>query len=80
LGVRLIPTSRLILKRETQVTSINVANKSYDLRLKIARDTDDRIIRVKPEFEDLKKIAKETNLPIRYIIAKVLKKSMKLES
>ncbi len=80
LGVRLIPTSRLILKRETRVTSINVANKSYDLRLKIARDTDDRIIRVKPEFEDLKKIAKETNLPLRYIIAKVLKKSMKLES
>nr|MDO8079657.1 nickel pincer cofactor biosynthesis protein LarC [Candidatus Freyarchaeota archaeon] len=74
LGVRLTSTPRLILKREMNTTSISVGNKSYDLRIKIARDTSGKIIQMKPEFEDLKRIAKETNLPLRYIVAKVLKK------
>ncbi|MGQ9719841.1 MAG: nickel pincer cofactor biosynthesis protein LarC [Candidatus Jordarchaeum sp.] len=71
LGVRLTPTSRLILKREMNVTSINIGGKIYELRVKIARNSGGKIIRMKPEFDDLKKIAKETNLPLRYLIAKV---------
>ncbi|MFB0563719.1 MAG: nickel pincer cofactor biosynthesis protein LarC [Candidatus Lokiarchaeia archaeon] len=74
LGVRLTSTPRLILKREMNTISIIVGNKSYDLRIKVARDTSGRIIRMKPEFENLKKIAKETNLPLRYLIVKVFKK------
>jgi uncharacterized protein (TIGR00299 family) protein len=74
LGVRLTSASRLILKRETNTTNITVGNKSYDLKIKIARDTSGKIIQMKPEFDDLKRIAQETNLPLRYILAKVLKK------
>ncbi len=74
LGVRLTSTPRLVLKRETNITSITIGSKSYDLRIKVSRDTSGNIIRIKPEFEDLKKIAKETNLPLRHIVAKVLKK------
>lgn len=74
LGVRLASTSRLILKREINTTTITVGNKSYDLRIKIAKDTSGKIIQMKPEFEDLKKIAKETNLPLKHILAKVREK------
>ncbi|MBS7249721.1 MAG: nickel pincer cofactor biosynthesis protein LarC [Candidatus Freyarchaeota archaeon] len=73
LGVRITPTPRLVLKREINTARINIEGKSYEFRLKIARDTSGKIIRMKPEFEDLKKIAKETSLPLRHIIAKVLK-------
>jgi hypothetical protein len=73
LGVRLTSTPRLILKREMNTTSITIGNKSYDLRIKIARDASGKIIQMKPEFEDLKRIAQETNLPLRYLMAKVLK-------
>ncbi|WXG40418.1 MAG: nickel pincer cofactor biosynthesis protein LarC [Candidatus Freyarchaeum deiterrae] len=74
LGVRLTSTPRLILKREINTTIINVGNKSYDLRIKIARDNSGKIINMKPEFEDLKRISQETNIPLRYLMAKVLKK------
>lgn len=74
LGVRLIPTSRLILKRETDTIKITIGNNSYDLRIKIAKDTRGKIVQMKPEFEDLKRIAKETNLPLREVIAKIFKK------
>jgi uncharacterized protein (TIGR00299 family) protein len=77
LGVRVTPTPRLVLKREIDTARITIEGKSYEFRLKIARDTSGKIIRMKPEFEDLKKIAKETNLPIRHIIAKVLKNTSK---
>ncbi len=74
LGVRLTSTPRLILKREMNTASLKIGDKSYELRIKIARDMKGKVIRMKPEFDDLKKIAKETNLPLRYLIVKVFEK------
>ncbi len=68
LGVRIHQCKRLILERELILFDLEINGKKHPLRVKVARDKKGKIIRAKPEFEDLKKISEETGKPVRDLI------------
>ncbi len=71
LGVRYYTTKRVCVDRKLEKSTIEVNNKNYELQFKISYiQMNDRIkvINVKPEFEDLKSISKQTSLPIKEIL------------
>ena len=67
LGVRFAQWHRLVLKRETRILNVEVKGRTFDVKIKIARNSAGRINRVKPEFEDVRRIAKETGLAARIV-------------
>lgn len=74
LGVRVSRIGRYIVPlRDYVVTSINVNGKRYDVRVKVSRLSSGEVISTKPEFEDLKRIAMETGIPLRELMRKIIK-------
>ncbi len=67
LGVRQQFWQRLTLSREVQSVSVQISGKAFEVRVKVARDSTGNIVRVKPEFDDIRKIAKEVGLPARRV-------------
>ncbi|MBY9021427.1 MAG: nickel pincer cofactor biosynthesis protein LarC [Candidatus Lokiarchaeota archaeon] len=70
LGVRFYANKRVCIHRKIVKKKIEINNKWYDLDFKISfikRGENMEIINVKPEFEDLSSISKETSLPVREI-------------
>jgi len=67
LGIRISPhIHRGITKREFTTKTFEINDKDYEVTFKIAY-IDDEIISKRPEYEDLKKIAKDTGLALRDI-------------
>jgi uncharacterized protein (DUF111 family) len=66
-GIRIQELKRIILKRDIITISMSLKSMNFDIRVKIIRDSDDRIINAKPEFEDLKKISELTGFPLREV-------------
>jgi len=77
LGVRYQPWDRFILRREIVAIKLKLKKRTFDVRLKVARDRLGEIIRIKPEFEDIDSISRTTSLPAREISALVLEKARK---
>ena len=67
LGVRICLCQRLILERETLRIDIQLDSGTEQVKVKIAKDSSGAIVRIKPEYDDLKKIAEKTNKPLRQI-------------
>jgi hypothetical protein len=67
LGVRQQFWQRLTLSREVQSVSVQISGKPFEVRIKLARDATGNIVRVKPEFDDIRVIAKEAGLPARRV-------------
>ena len=68
LGIRMIPqVHRHILKRETVNKSVVINGTKYTVRIKKSYSPDGKLIGEKPEFEDLKKIAKKTGLTLKSV-------------
>ena len=65
LGVRQQFWKRLTLSREVQSVSVQISGKAFEVRIKVARDESGNIVRVKPEFDDIRAIAKDVGLPAR---------------
>ena len=65
LGVRVIPCERHIMSREVASVELDVEGLKETIRIKIARDPEGKIIRAKPEFDDLKRLAEKTKKPLR---------------
>ena len=71
LGVRFYTTKRVCINRKFEKCSIEINNDKYELNLKISYiqlQDKIKIINVKPEFEDLRRISKLTNLSIKEIL------------
>ena len=67
LGIRIAPnTHRGIAKREFVKKEIEVANETFEVTFKIGY-FNNQIISKRPEFEDIKKIAEKTNLPLKEV-------------
>ncbi len=73
LGVRVIETYRYVLKRDIVTREVEVEGKKFEIRIKVA-EIDEEKKMVKPEFEDLVKISKILNKPVRDVEKEVLKK------
>jgi pyridinium-3,5-bisthiocarboxylic acid mononucleotide nickel chelatase len=67
LGVRIYTCERHIINRELYNLELSVLGNKESIRIKVAKNLNGQIIQIKPEFEDLKVIAKKTKLPLREI-------------
>ncbi len=71
LGVRVFPSiHRLVAERDQRNVQVEVCGRIYQLPVKVSR-MNGELLSVKPEYEDCKRIAEETNQPLRTVIKKV---------
>ena len=70
LGVRVLDQPRLVALRSNEVRKVPVAGEIFDVRVKTST-VDGRLISVKPEYEDLRRIARNLHLPFREIEERV---------
>ncbi len=71
LGIRVVPTRhRLIAARKTEIIKFEVEGQLYEAAVKIARDSEGILLNISAEFEDCKKIAKTSSVPIKEVIRK----------
>ena len=67
LGIREYNCERHIVCREQFQVDIFIDEVKETVNIKVAKDTRGKIIRIKPEYDDLKKIADRTKKPLREI-------------
>jgi pyridinium-3,5-bisthiocarboxylic acid mononucleotide nickel chelatase len=67
LGVRVYYCERHIIARELFSVDLLIGGEKETIRVKVSKDSNGEIIRVKPEFEDLKRLAEKTKKPLREI-------------
>lgn len=67
LGVRQQFWQRMTLEREVQTVSVEVSGRVFKVRIKLAHCAAGDVVRVKPEFEDIRTVAKEVGLPARRV-------------
>lgn len=65
LGVRVYFCERHIVSREVFSIDLKIENVKESVRIKVSKNSLGEIIRVKPEFEDLKHLAETTGKPLR---------------
>ena len=71
LGIRVVPTRhRLIAVRKIEVIKFEVKGQLYEAAVKIARDSEGILLNISAEFEDCKKIAKTSGVPVKEVIRK----------
>ena len=71
LGVRVFPSlHRFVAERETRSVRLEVSGRSYDAVIKVSR-MEGELLNIKAEYEDSKRIAEDTGLPLRIVIKKV---------
>ena len=70
LGVRVREEPRLVADRTSEKISVLVNGQSFTVRVKTSR-AGDRVIAVKPEYEDMKEIALNLGLPLRHVAREV---------
>jgi hypothetical protein len=78
LGVRMYTCERHILHREQFSVDVYVDDVKEIARVKVAKDGKGKIIRIKPEYEDVKKIADKTGKPLREILDLVMMRAKAL--
>jgi uncharacterized protein (DUF111 family) len=75
LGVRVLRTSRYVVpKREVRELSIGGGGKEFKVRVKVCMDNQGNIVRVKPEFDDLKRVSEELGIPMSKLVSEVLRR------
>ncbi|MGZ7095729.1 MAG: nickel pincer cofactor biosynthesis protein LarC [Methanobacterium sp.] len=68
LGVRILPyVHRNIVNREIKPIKININKADYKINIKIGKIGED-IINYSPEYEDAKRIAEETGIPLKDVM------------
>jgi pyridinium-3,5-bisthiocarboxylic acid mononucleotide nickel chelatase len=67
LGVRVYYCERHIIARELVSVDLPIDGVKETVRVKVSKNGQGEIIRIKPEFEDLKRIAEKTKKPLREI-------------
>ncbi len=70
LGVRVLDQPRLVALRSNEIRKVPVAGEIFDVRVKTST-VDGRLISVKPEYEDLRRIARDLHRPLREIEERV---------
>ncbi|MFX1530491.1 MAG: nickel pincer cofactor biosynthesis protein LarC [Promethearchaeota archaeon] len=70
LGVRYSIVNRLCVDRIIEIRTIEINNKDYPINFKVSYtelENSKKIVNIKPEYEDLKKISKDTGISVREI-------------
>ena len=73
LGVRISPTRhRLIAKRRIASIEVEIGSREWTAAIKIATDDSDTILNISAEFEDAKRIARLTGVPVREVMRRIV--------
>lgn len=75
LGVRVYYCERHIISRELLVVDLLVLGNKETVRVKVSKNAKGEIIRIKPEFDDLKQLAEKTKKPLRELIDMVVSRT-----
>jgi len=69
LGVRVLPVKhRFIAQRKIVSMEIPIESSHYDMRFKVASDTNGKILDVSVEYDDAKLVSKEMAIPIKTVM------------
>ena len=69
IGVRIINSTKIMLKRETKQFKVEIKGKTFAVRGKIAYNIKGEVAHFKPEFDDVKIITEETGLTINEVVS-----------
>ncbi len=75
LGVRVHLCERHIMNRESSTVEILVGKAKETVKIKIAKAPQGNIVRVKPEYDDLKRLAEKTGKPLRELAEMAVSKA-----
>ncbi len=78
IGVRVYYCERHIIARELCSVDLTIEGVKETIRVKVSKNSKGEIIRVKPEFEDLKRLAEKTKKPLREISDLAVSKTQEL--
>ncbi|MGD6811073.1 MAG: nickel pincer cofactor biosynthesis protein LarC [Candidatus Bathyarchaeia archaeon] len=65
LGVRVYYCQRHVVAREVSTVELTLGGQKETVKIKISKSSQGKIMRLKPEFDDLKRLAEKTSLPLR---------------
>ena len=68
LGVRIYYCTRHIAMRDVCLIDLTIAGQKETVKIKCSKNSNGKIIRLKPEFEDLKRLAEKTGMPLRELL------------
>lgn len=68
LGVRVYRCQRHIINREVVIVELDVLGSKTPVKVKISRNAAGEVIRVKPEFDDVKALAEKSGKPLRELM------------
>ena len=71
LGVRILDIPRLVAHRTREVMRVMVGGEAFDISVKTSA-VNGKLLAKKPEYEDLKKIARHLNIPLHNVREEVL--------
>ena len=81
LGVRITPTRhRLIANRRITPIDVEIGGNTYVAAIKIATDNSGDILNISAEFDDAKRIARLTGVPVREVMRRIVDHAWKQES
>jgi uncharacterized protein (TIGR00299 family) protein len=65
MGIRIQEVQRIIASRATIIVPIKINNNHFTIHVKIAKDSNDRTISAKPEFDDIKTVASKARISVK---------------
>ncbi|MCK4651562.1 MAG: nickel pincer cofactor biosynthesis protein LarC [Methanosarcinales archaeon] len=78
LGVRISPTRhRLIANRRISAINIEIGGSKYVAAIKIATDDSGNVLNISAEFEDAKRVAHLTGVPVREVMRRIVDQAWK---
>jgi pyridinium-3,5-bisthiocarboxylic acid mononucleotide nickel chelatase len=75
LGVRVYFCERHIVTRESHSVDVVINGVKEPVKVKISKGSDGEVVRIKPEFDDLKRLAEKTHKPLRELSEMALSKA-----
>ena len=66
-GIRINEFNRITLERNIIIIKVTINHSKYDVKVKITKDSSNNIINIKPEFDDLRKIANSEDSSLKAI-------------
>ncbi|MEM0320210.1 MAG: nickel pincer cofactor biosynthesis protein LarC [Candidatus Nezhaarchaeales archaeon] len=68
LGVRILEVPRIVVERSQKRVEVEVQGRKFEVTVKESKMPNNRLLRVKPEYEDLKRISRELRIPLRRVL------------
>jgi pyridinium-3,5-bisthiocarboxylic acid mononucleotide nickel chelatase len=78
LGVRVYYCERHIIARDLYSVDLPIGGVKEKIRVKVSKNSNGEIIRIKPEFEDIKRLAEKTKRPLMEIFDLAVSKTQEM--